>query len=55
MGCRTLVRQPLYFWKEAKNRIKNADAGLCKMAYNKLVKQYILVEMPTVSADYRPL
>jgi len=55
MGCRTLVRQPLYFWKEAKNRIKNADAGLCKMAYNELVKQNILVEMPTIYADDRGL
>jgi hypothetical protein len=33
--------------------MKNADAGLCKMAYNKLVKQNILVGMPTVSADDR--
>ena len=35
--------------------MKNADAGLCKMAYNKLVKQNILVEMPTIYADDRGL
>ena len=33
--------------------MKNADAGLCKMAYNKLVKQNILVEMPTIYGHIR--
>jgi hypothetical protein len=41
--------------ERSKRANKNADAGLCKMAYNKLVKQNILVGMPTDSADYRPL
>jgi hypothetical protein len=35
--------------------LKNANAGLCKMAYNKLVKQNIIVEMPTISVDDRGL
>jgi hypothetical protein len=35
--------------------LKNANAGLCKMAYNKLVKQYILVGMTTASAGKGPL
>jgi hypothetical protein len=33
--------------------LKNANAGLCKMAYNKLVRQYILVGMPRLCRQQR--
>ncbi len=33
--------------------LKNANAGLCKMAYNELVRQYILVGMPRLCRQQR--
>jgi hypothetical protein len=52
-GCRSAAA--LIFNVLSYGELKNADAGLCKMAYNELVKQNILVEMPTIYVDDRGL